>query len=228
MPGTDFANQRDSLIWKELRSNGIRDEKVLRAMAQVQREEFTPEKLREYAYLNRPLPIGYEQTISQPFIVALMSEALTLCPTDHVLEIGTGSGYGAAVLSKLAGEVYTVERIAELAKIAAKRLRTLGYDNVHVRTANGTLGWPEFAPYEAIVVTAGSPHVPHPLLEQLAIGGRLVIPVGDDRESQRLIRIIRCAEAEFRQEDLGGVVFVPLIGAAGWPEQHLETARCPT
>lgn len=223
MPEADFASQRDMLIWSELRNSGIRDERVLHAMAQVPREEFVPKKLRDFAYLNRPLPIGCEQTISQPLIVALMTEALTLSPTDRVLEIGTGSGYAAAVLSKLTRDVFTVERIADLADAAAQRLQQLGYDNVHVRTANGTLGWPEKGPFDAIVVTAGAPHAPPALLEQLTIGGRMVIPIGECPESQRLIRMVRRGQADFHQEDLGGVLFVPLIGAAGWPEERADS-----
>lgn len=219
MSQSDFKRQRKHLIEQELRSLGIRDEAVLHAMRKVPREEFVSEGLREFAYRNTPLPIESGQTISQPLIVAYMTEALELTPDERVLEIGTGSGYAAAVLSQLAREVFTVERHRELAQTAEERLRRLGYDNVHVLHADGTRGWPEKAPFDAIVVAAGGPDVPRPLLEQLREGGRLVIPAGETRDSQRLVRVVR-RDGEFEYEPLTAVRFVPLIGEAGWQEEE--------
>lgn len=218
MQHLDFAFQRERLIENALRNRGIADQAVLRAMREVPREEFVDEELREFAYRDSPLPIGSGQTISQPYIVALMTEALELTSRDRVLEIGTGSGYAAAVLSKIAKDVYTVERLGELAKSAQARLKRLGYRNVHVLHGDGTLGWEEQAPFDAIVVTAGGPQVPPTLLEQLRIGGRLVIPVGQEKHEQTLIRVVRRENGEFEEEDLGGVLFVPLIGQEGWKE----------
>jgi protein-L-isoaspartate(D-aspartate) O-methyltransferase len=213
---SEMGRRRREMVRYQLLERDIDDPTVLEAMARVPREEFVPENLRDMAYADAPLPIGSEQTISQPYIVALMIEALELSPGDRALEIGTGSGYAAAVLAQVADEVYTVERHEELVKEAARRFRRLGYDNIHVRHANGTLGWPEHAPYDAIVVTAGGPRVPDPLCEQLAVGGRLVIPVGQTLYSQELIRLRRIAPDRFRRENLGGVRFVPLVGEAGW------------
>ncbi|MGE0401861.1 MAG: protein-L-isoaspartate(D-aspartate) O-methyltransferase, partial [Kofleriaceae bacterium] len=183
------------------------------------REEFVPEKLADHAYDDIPLPIGNDQTISQPYVVAMTVQALHLDGHERVLEIGTGSGYAAAVLASLAREVVTVERIPELALSAAARLARLGFHNVHVHQGDGTLGWPVNAPYEAICVAAGAPRPPRALLEQLAIGGRLVIPHGD-AENQRLVRITRENERTYSEEDLGNVRFVPLIGDQGWPIRH--------
>lgn len=211
-----IERQRKRLLERELRLLGIRDDAVLDAMRVVPREAFVAEALRDQAYRNAPLPIGAGQTISQPFIVAHMAEALELDPGERVLEIGAGSGYAAAVLSRLAARVFTVERNRSLADAAAERLARLGYDNVRVRCADGTLGWPEEAPFDAIVVAAGSPGVPPALLAQLRVGGRLVIPVGDTRDAQELLRIVRRGEDAYATEDLGAVRFVPLIGAAGW------------
>ncbi len=219
MPQLDFDSQRERLIEYGLRNRGITDAAVLRAMREVPREQFVDEEMREFAYRDSPLPIGSGQTISQPYIVALMTEALELSSRERVLEIGTGSGYAAAVLSKIAKEVYTVERLGDLAKSAQARLERLGYRNVHVLHADGTLGWEEQAPFDAIVVTAGGPQVPPALLEQLRIGGRLVIPVGQENCEQRLMRIVRLGNGRFAQEDLGGVLFVPLIGQEGWQEE---------
>lgn len=213
MSKIDFQQQRDRLVRNELRMLGIRDEAVLQAMRSVPREEFVPAEIRESAYDNTPLPIGCGQTISQPLIVAYMSEALELTPQDRVLEIGTGSGYAAAVLAHLAKEVFTVERLHELAETARTRLARLGHQNVHVRHADGTRGWPEEAPFDAIVVAAGGPKVPAALLEQLAPDGRLVIPIGEQSDSQQLIRVVRRGE-EFEYQDLGGVRFVPLVADA--------------
>ncbi|MDH3685748.1 MAG: protein-L-isoaspartate(D-aspartate) O-methyltransferase [Myxococcales bacterium] len=211
-----FERQRDEMVTRQIEARGVRSNRVLAAMRAVRRERFVPSSLGELAYDDAPLPIGEEQTISQPYIVAVMVEALDLDGHERVLEIGTGSGYGAAVLAELAREVYTVERHEKLASSAAARLAQEGYGRVHVRCGDGTLGWPEAAPFDAIVVTAGGPAVPESLREQLAIGGRLVIPVGEQVGLQTLRRVTRVAVAEYREEDLGGVRFVPLIGEEGW------------
>jgi len=208
---------REQMVAWHLESRGIRDVAVLEAMRDVPREEFVPHDLIEYAYEDSPLPIDEQQTISQPYIVALMAEALELGPDDRVLEVGAGSGYAAAVLGRIAREVFTIEWHASLASSAAERCRRLGYDNVHVRQGDGTLGWPEEAPFDAIAVAAGGPEIPRSLLEQLAVGGRLVIPVGPTPRLQSLIRVRRTAEG-IEQENLGGVAFVPLVGAEGWTE----------
>jgi protein-L-isoaspartate(D-aspartate) O-methyltransferase len=207
---------RAVMIREDLRGRGIKDEAVLRAMREVPREAFITPELAAHAYDDRPLPIDEEQTISQPYIVAYMTEALELTPGDRVLEIGTGSGYAAAVLSRIVTTVYTVERLAGLAMNARERLAELGYNNIVVHEGDGTLGWPEHAPYDAIVVTAGAPKLPEPLLEQLAIGGRLVLPIGPTSFLQMLVRVRRLGENDYRSEELCPVRFVPLIGAAGW------------
>jgi protein-L-isoaspartate(D-aspartate) O-methyltransferase len=209
--------KRQVMVNRYIRARGIRDPRVLAALATVPREAFLPAALAEFAYEDHPLPIQAGQTSSQPYIVALMTEALALGRGEDVLEIGTGSGYAAAVLARVARRVYTIERHAELADVARERLAALGYDNVEVRCGDGTLGWPEHAPYNAIVVAAGGPELPQALLDQLAIGGRLVIPVGSSR-SQTLVRVTRIGAQEFRREDLGAVMFVPLIGEQGWAE----------
>jgi protein-L-isoaspartate(D-aspartate) O-methyltransferase len=206
-----FAEKRAGMLERQLRARGIADPRVLAAMGDTAREEFVPRQLRQYAYYDQPLSIGKSQTISQPYIVALMAERAEIKPTDRVLEIGTGSGYSAAVLSRLGSEVYTVERHASLAAAAARRLLRLGYTNVHVQCDNGWLGWQEHAPYDAIVVTAGATEVPSALLEQLAVGGRLLIPVGPSRDHQRLLLIRRASESEYREENLGFVAFVPFV-----------------
>lgn len=195
---------------------GIRDSAVISAMKEVPRECFVDEEQVEFAYGDHPLTIAEGQTISQPYIVAYMIEALELSASDRVLEIGTGSGYSAAVLSRIVATVYSVERLSGLASSARQRLEVLGYTNIIVHQGDGTLGWPDHAPYDAIVVTAGAPHVPKTLREQLAIGGRLVIPVGASTYFQMLLRVRRIAEHDYRTEDLCGVRFVPLIGADGW------------
>lgn len=208
--------QRDIMIQEHLSARGIHDQAVLKAMRDVPREEFIDARLRDQAYDDHPLSIEEGQTISQPYIVAYMIEALEPAATDRVLEIGTGSGYAAAVLSRVVTTVYTVERLARLAHSASQRLKHLGYTNIVVHEGDGTLGWPEHAPYDAIVVTAGAPQVPQPLLDQLAIGGRLVIPVGKSIESQVLVRVRRVSADDCRTERLCGVRFVPLIGEEGW------------
>lgn len=219
MNASSFDEQREQLVERELRELGIENKEVLDAMRSVPREEFVSAELRQFAYRNQPLPIEAEQTISQPLIVAYMIEALQLSPQDRVLEVGAGSGYAAAVLSRIAAEVFTVERHEELAQIARQRLARLGYDNVHVQHSDGTLGWLEEAPFDAIIVAAASPSVPPALREQLAPHGRLVIPVGKTKESQVLIRVTRQGERQFQEEQLTAVRFVPLIGQAGWSDE---------
>jgi protein-L-isoaspartate(D-aspartate) O-methyltransferase len=212
----DYTELRKHMVRTQLVARGIRDPAVLEAMNEVPREAFVPAEMEQFAYADSPLPIGQGQTISQPYIVALMTRALELKPNDRVLEIGTGSGYAAAVLSRIADQVITVERHAELAHNAAEHFRQLEYDNIQVKVSNGTLGWAEQAPYDAIVVTAGGPSIPEPLLEQLEISGRLVIPVGAKHEVQQLMRVHRLNEEDYHQENLGPVRFVPLVGEAGW------------
>lgn len=208
--------RRRRMVEDQIAARGVRDPRVLAAMGRVSREAFLREELGELAYQDTPLPIESDQTISQPFIVAYMTECLGLRGGEKVLEIGTGSGYAAAVLAEIAAEVYTVERHAGLAESAAERLARLGYAKVRVRHGDGTLGWPEHAPYEAIVVAAGGPEVPASLREQLAIGGRLVIPVGPTARDQQLVRVTRTGEHSFDRENLLPVSFVPLVGAEGW------------
>jgi protein-L-isoaspartate(D-aspartate) O-methyltransferase len=209
------------MVERYIRARGVRDPRVLAAIASVPREAFLPPELAEFAYEDRPLPIEAGQTISQPYVVALMTEALQLSPDEDVLEIGTGSGYAAAVLAGVARRVYTIERHAELAELSRERLARLGYANVEVRHGDGTLGWPEHAPFGAIVAAAGGPDVPRALLDQLAIGGRLVMPVGTSR-AQELVRVTRVGPTELRREDLGAVQFVPLIGEQGWAEERTD------
>jgi protein-L-isoaspartate(D-aspartate) O-methyltransferase len=209
------------MVESQIQRRGVTDPRVLKAMRTVPRHRFVPRHLWDQAYHDYPLPIGEDQTISQPYIVAMMTEALELIGTEKVLEIGAGSGYQAAVLAELAKEVYTIERIASLAHSADQVLKNLGYQNVQVIVADGTLGWPPYAPYDAVMVTAGAPQVPQPLVEQLALGGRLVIPVGD-RYSQNLTRIRRTPEGELRTEHLGGCRFVKLIGEHGWKAEEPE------
>ena len=210
-----------------LKKRGIRDDAVLQAMATVPRERFVGIDLAEFAYDDSPLPIEEGQTISQPYIVALMSQAMQLRPGDTVLEIGTGSGYAAAVLSRLVKQVYTIERHRSLANVARERLEALDYDNVEVRCGDGTLGWPEHAPFDAIVVTAGGPEIPQSLINQLAPGGCLVMPAGSTLHQQQLLRLTRLADGTMEVEDLGGVRFVPLIGEEGWQDVARELAPGP-
>jgi protein-L-isoaspartate(D-aspartate) O-methyltransferase len=210
----DFAAERARLI--EHLSVEIKDKQVLAAMSRVPRERFVPPENRHMAYEDIPLPIGLEQTISQPFIIALMTEALELTGNEKVLEVGTGSGYQAAILAELARLVVTVERLPALAKAAKKVLDSLGYTNIEIHLAEETLGWPKAAPYDAIMVTAGAPEVPPDLLAQLAIGGRLVVPVGS-RYLQELYKITRRRKKN-KIQDLGGCRFVSLIGKGAWEE----------
>lgn len=204
------------MIELQLVSRGIRDPRVLEAMGKVPRHLFVDEALQDQAYNDYPLPIGEKQTISQPYIVALMTEILELKGTEKVLEIGTGSGYQAAVLAELAERVFTVERIPSLAHRANQILKKLGYKNIVTRVSDGTMGWPDEAPFDGIIVTAGAPRIPQPLIDQLAMNGRLVIPMGDHL-SQELILVERVREG-IRKTNLGGVRFVNLVGKWGWEE----------
>jgi protein-L-isoaspartate(D-aspartate) O-methyltransferase len=218
-PDARFAERRLWMVQVQIAGGGVRDPAVLEAMRVVPREAFVPAHLAEHAYEDGPLPIGEGQTISQPLVVALMAQALCLGRGDRVLEIGTGSGYAAAVLARIAAEVYTVERLPRLAEAARRRLKALGCASVHVKEGDGTLGWSEHAPYQGIAVTAGAPRIPPALLDQLAVGGRLVIPVGAARMSQELLRVVRTGPDTYEHDELGAVAFVPLIGAEGWPER---------
>lgn len=209
-----WAQQRQEMVRTQIENRGIRSARVLAAMTAVPREEFVPEHLRGQAYEDGPLPIGQGQTISQPLTVAFMAQALQLLGAEKVLEIGTGSGYGAAVLSRLAKEVHTVERLPELAQAASERLARLGFANVHVHVGDGSLGWPEHAPYQAICVTAAPASLPLALQGQLIAGGRLVIPVGDSRRGQQMMRYT-LSGCEFLTETLGQFSFVPLIEKQG-------------
>jgi protein-L-isoaspartate(D-aspartate) O-methyltransferase len=225
MSESHYELQRRRMVEEQIAARGVRSAGVLAAMAKVRREGYVPSYLGEFAYDDTPLPIEEEQTISQPYIVAYMIEALQLEGGERVLEIGTGSGYAAAVLAEIAREVYTIERHAGLARSAERRLLADGYRNVHVRTGDGTRGWSAAAPFDAIVVAAGGPKVPEALREQLAIGGRLVIPVGSHVGQQTLRRVTRTAEHEYQDEELAEVRFVPLVGAEGWQAPPVPAAR---
>jgi protein-L-isoaspartate(D-aspartate) O-methyltransferase len=216
----DFGAARARMVRDQIAARGVRDRRVLAAMGTVPREHFLPADRAEFAYQDSPLAIDLGQTMSQPYIVALMAAILELQGNERVLEVGTGSGYGAAVLSQLAREVFTIERHPELAFLSAQRIDTAGYRNVSVVQGDGTLGLPEHAPFDAIVVTASGPQVPQALLDQLAVGGRLVIPVGAGRELQRLVRIRRLSPDDYHREELESVRFVPLIGEQGWREEN--------
>jgi protein-L-isoaspartate(D-aspartate) O-methyltransferase len=208
----DFPERRQAMVARQLAARGISDPRVLDAMGTVPREAFVPEHLRESAYRDSPLPIGLGQTISQPHVVAFMIEALDLQGGEKVLEVGAGSGYAAAVLGQIAGQVYAIERIRELADRARETLGSLGYDNVQVRHGDGTRGWPEQAPFDAIAVAAGARKVPEPLKQQLKDGGRVIIPVRRNALFQQLMRITRVSQNEYAEENLIAVRFVPLIG----------------
>jgi protein-L-isoaspartate(D-aspartate) O-methyltransferase len=212
----EFAPQRSAMLEKQLRRRGIVDFAVLGAMDAVPRHEFVPPELRARAYEDLPLSIGAGQTISQPYIVAAMTAALRLDPQDRVLEIGTGCGYQAAVLSLLAKEVFTIECRTELARSAASRLAALGYSNVHVHCGDGTLGLPECAPFDAILIAAAAPAVPKPLLAQLAEGGRMILPVGS--ADQQELQLIEKDGTKMHTNTLEGCRFVPLVGHFGWQD----------
>lgn len=211
-----YARQRKEMIDRQIRGRGIRDAAILAALAAVPRELFVPEAYQYAAYDDTPLPIPGEQTISQPYVVALMMRALNLQAEDCVLEIGSGSGYATALLSRIVREVHGVERHRVLVDYACERLQKLDYDNAHIHHGDGTMGWPDAAPYGAIMVSASGPSVPQALREQLALGGRLVMPIGHALGLQSLHLLIRTGPDKFHKKDLGGVRFVPLIGKQGW------------
>jgi protein-L-isoaspartate(D-aspartate) O-methyltransferase len=220
----DFARARNRMVDIQIARRGVRDPYVLEAMRRVPRETFVEPGYEEFAYEDVPLPIGEGQTISQPYIVALMIEAAEVRPGDSVLEVGAGSGYAAAVMAQIADRVYAIERLPSLANSARQRFKKLGYDNIDLRVADGTRGWQEAAPFDAIMVAAGGPEVPSALKEQLAIGGRLIIPVGEEARHQTLTKLTRESDAEFEEENLGAVAFVPLIGEQGWAEDGRRAA----
>jgi len=215
----DFALARERMVKDQLRARGIRDEGVLQVMGKIPRHLFIEEALADEAYDDHPVPIGEKQTISQPYIVALMTEALELTGKENTLEIGTGSGYQTAILAELSNRVYTIDRIESLLLNARKILAQLGYDNIVFKVFDGTMGWEDYSPFDAIMVTAGSPSLPRPLLDQLADNGRMIIPVGD-RHTQELIKVIRRGK-RLEQESLGGCRFVNLIGVHGWRDEEI-------
>ncbi len=216
---TDFAALRECMIERQIAGRGIRDKRILAAFRAVPREAFVPEASRALAYEDSPLPIEAGQTISQPYIVAMMIEAAGIGGGDRVIEIGAGSGYAAAVIGQLAGRVFAIERHSELAKLAGERMERLGFVNVSIQEGDGTIGLPAEAPFDAIIVSASGSHIPDLLLRQLATGGRLVMPVGEPHQVQRLVKVIRSGEEDYEREDLGAVRFVPLIGAHGWSDK---------
>ena len=209
----DFASARKRMVATQLASRGIKEKRVLDSMRDVPRHKFVPAKVRKLAYVDHPLPIGHEQTISQPFIVAFMTEALRTDPSDRVLEIGTGSGYQAAVLSKLVKEVYSIEIVKELGETAKRVLQEEGFKNVHVRIGDGYKGWPEKAPFDAIIVTCAPEKIPTPLVEQLKDGGRMVIPVGK-RDGHQELYLLEKKAGKMRQKSILPVRFVPMTGTA--------------
>jgi protein-L-isoaspartate(D-aspartate) O-methyltransferase len=213
---SDYSALRKNMVRSQLLDREITDHRVLTAMNRVPREFFVPPDLRREAYEDHPVAIGHGQTISQPYIVALMAQLLELKGRERVLDIGTGSGYAAAVLACMALEVFSIERIPELAEQAVDNLKVAGFSQVQVRCGDGTRGWPEAAPFDAICVAAGAPVVPEALREQLAIGGRLVIPVGTEHGVQRLLLITRLSADRFDRQECGDVRFVPLLGEEGW------------
>ncbi len=217
---TRYERQRHRMVEYQIRRRGIRDPRVLGAMERVPRHQFVAADLREHAYEDNPLSIGRGQTISQPYMVALMTESVVPRPDDRVLEVGTGSGYQTAILAELAREVYSVEKIPELAERAKGLLSRLGYENVWVRIGDGSTGWVEEAPFDVIVVTAGAPEIPAPLVEQLGVGGRLAIPVGS--AYHQVLNIVRKERDGIRKVEGTGCVFVPLIGTFGWKEKGSE------
>lgn len=207
--GSEFAAEREQMVERQLVARGIENEKVLEAMRKVPRHEFVPESQQAFAYQDRPLPIGHDQTISQPYIVAFMTEQLAVKPGDRVLEIGTGSGYQAAVLAELVKEVYTIEIVEPLAKSSSEHFERVGYENITAKAGDGYLGWPEHAPFDAVMVTAAPDHIPQPLIDQLREGGRMIIPVGPDGGMQQL-KILRKKDGEVVRESILPVRFVPL------------------
>ena len=213
---TNFAAERDAMIERQIASRGIREPTILEAFRAVPREEFLSKDYADLAYGDHPLPIEAGQTISQPYIVALMIQAAEMKAGDNVLEVGAGSGYAAAVMSRIAGSVTAIERQPDLVKVAQERMRRLGFDNVRIVEGDGTRGWQAEAPYDAILAAASGSHVPQAWVEQLADGGRIVMPVGEPDWVQKLIKVTRGPGGKLITEDLGGVRFVPLIGEEGW------------
>jgi len=213
----DAATLRHRMVENQVARRGVRGERLLAAMREIPREAFVDPGFAEFAYDDAPLPIGEAQTISQPYIVALMIEAAEVGAGDRVLEVGAGSGYAAAVMARMADRVCAIERHATLGEAAKERLQRLRLLNIELRIGDGTRGWPEAAPFDAIVVSAGGPSVPYALKQQLKIGGRLIMPVGRG-QPQRLLKITRESATAYREEDLGAVAFVPLVGEEGWSE----------
>ncbi len=214
MEEDQYRQLREMMVRQQIEARGIRNRRLIEAMLRVPRHLFVPEGMRDRAYDDTPLPIGEGQTISQPYMVAWMTELLEPEEEDRVLEVGTGSGYQTAILCELAAEVFSIEKNAALAGAAKRRLTELGYRNLRIRVGDGTLGWPEEAPFDGILVTAGAPSAPQPLLEQLGEGGRLVIPIGSS--SLQMLTLIRREENEYRVSEEGTCVFVPLVGRFGW------------
>jgi len=215
---TDFSREREAMVERQLKRRGITEQHILDAFLEVPREAFIAGNNVHLAYGDHPLPIEAGQTISQPYIVALMIQAAGIKPGDGVLEVGAGSGYAAAVISRIAGKVIGIERQHELVEIARERLQRLGYDNVDIVEGDGTKGWRDGAPYDAILAAASGSHVPRPLVEQLAPGGRIVMPVGEPGWAQQLVKVTKNDDGTLVQQDLGGVRFVPLIGEEGWKD----------
>lgn len=224
-PGGDRQSERDAMVDRQIADRGVRNERVLAAMRRVPREAFVPPEMADMAYGDGPLPIGEGQTISQPYIVALMAEAVVPPPDGKALDVGTGSGYAAAVLAELCQAVYSIERHKPLADRAAATLAELGYAHVYVYCGDGSRGWPDEAPFDAIIVAAGAPAPPDSLKHQLTIGGRLVVPVEEAHGAQRLLRITRTGDESFEDEDLGLVQFVPLVGEEGWADDRQRRRR---
>jgi protein-L-isoaspartate(D-aspartate) O-methyltransferase len=212
----DYAAERDAMIERQLRRRGIDEPEILDAFRAVPREAFISDQYAHLAYGDHPLPIEANQTISQPYIVALMIQAARIKPGDKVLEIGAGSGYAAAVISRIAGKVVGIERQHALVEVARERLRRLGYDNVEIVEGDGTKGYPNHAPFDAILAAASGSHVPKALIEQIAPGGSIVMPIGEPGWAQKLVRVTKADDGSLQQSDLGGVRFVPLIGEEGW------------
>ena len=215
---TDFVSEREAMVERQLRRRGISEPDILDAFRAVPREKFISDDYAHVAYGDHPLPIEAKQTISQPYIVALMIQAAAIRPGDVVLEVGSGSGYAAAIISRIADKVVGIERLRELVEIARERLQRLGYDNIEIVEGDGTKGWPEGAPFDAILAAASGSHVPKALIAQLAPGGRLVMPLGEPGWAQELVKVTKQPDGTLRQENLGGVRFVPLIGEEGWSE----------
>lgn len=216
----DYERARQRMIRYQIKGRGIRDLPLLAALGEVPREEFVAPAFRPAAYRDGPIPIGYGQTISQPYVVAMMTAALHLEAGDRILEVGTGSGYQAAVLAAMGAEVYTIERHGGLAQQARQTLERLDFEQVHLRIGDGSQGWPEAAPFEGILVTAAGPTIPTPLLEQLQVGARLIIPVEESKGRQILLAITRRGDGRYDRKELGEVAFVPLIGRDGWDDEQ--------